>query len=104
MTNHPNRNKPRTKYPASLVRSWLESQQGKPGSTKAEVLRGLNEAMGTQHAQGRLYEWLTLEREPDRDTRKHMMRECIAPVLEKNGVNVDRLTPAQLRAIAEALS
>lgn len=103
MTSHPNRNKARDKYPPSLVRSWVESQQGKPGQTKAEILRALNDALGTSHQQGRLYEWLTLEREPDRETRQHMLRGCLSDVLYKNGVKPDSLTPAQLRAIADAL-
>jgi hypothetical protein len=104
MTNHPNRNKARSKYPPSLARSWLESQQSTPGQTKAEVLRKLNEDLGTSHQQGRLYEWLTLEREPDRDARAYMLRECIGYVLEHNGVKAGALSPAQLRAIAEALN
>ena len=103
MTNHPNRRK-KSKYPQSLVRSWLEIEQKKPGNTKAAVIKNLNAELGTSYQQGRLYEWLLGDREPERTTRAHMLKSCIAQVLQNNGVKAEYLSPDRIRAIAEALS
>jgi hypothetical protein len=99
MPNHPNRNK--TKYPPSLAQTWLKTAQRTPGNTKAEALRKLNEDLGKDYNQGRLYQWLSLEREPDRETRRYMLNECIGAALEQYDV---KLKPLQLRLLAEQLS
>ena len=88
-------------YPPSLVRSWLWTY-ALADKSKAEALRDLNQATGKKYSQGKLYDWLTLKREPERETRIYMLRVTLPNLLARH----HNLKPQgrQLEVMAEELS
>ena len=90
------------KKQTSLVHTWLEHELAS-GKTKAEAVRALNSALGTQHKQNRLYEWLDGKHEPQRDARVLMLTVCLPPLLTQLELGKN-LTAKQVRDLAEKLT
>lgn len=88
----------------SIVHSWLAYEMAQ-GKNKSEAVRSLNKALGKLYTTSRLYNWLSGDREPERDTRLYMMSVCLTYVLTANGCGkcAEQLTRKQLAALAESL-
>lgn len=87
----------------SLIDSWLAVELI-PGKTKADALREMNAALGTQYRSNRLYEWLTGKRPIPDPVRDYMMRVSIEHVLYRNGVPALSLSDAQAEKIVDDLT
>lgn len=89
------------KKQTTLVHTWLDHELAS-GKTKAEAVRALNSALGTQYKQNRLYEWLDGKHEPQRDVRVWMLTMCLPALLTEIGLS-KKLTAKQLSELVEKL-
>ncbi len=87
-------------FPPSIVRSWLMYELG-TAKRRTDALAGLNAACGTCTTHSRLNEWLRGEREPARDVRRYMLRQCIEEVLREHGVKTRNLAKTSWTLIEE---
>jgi hypothetical protein len=66
----------------NLTATWLAIRL-KNGDTRADALRWLNGQARASYTSSRLNEWLRGDREPGRDARIIMLRECLPPDMSR---------------------
>ena len=71
----------------NLTSTWL-ALRVKGGDRRADALRWLNSKTGTSYTSSRLNEWLRGDREPGRDARIIMLRECLPPDLARRAIDL----------------
>jgi hypothetical protein len=87
----------------TLVESWLAAEYA-AGKNKTEATAELNKATGMRYTLHRVLEWEKSEREVPARPRNHMIRVALRQVLETGGVDVERLSAAEIRKLADRLS
>lgn len=87
----------------NLVESWVAAEAA-AGRNRTEALQALNKACKTHYRMNRTYEWQHKTVEIPPTPRDHMVRVAMPHVLETAGVDVGRLSAAEIRKLAERLS
>ena len=87
----------------TLVESWLAAEYA-AGKNKTEATAALNKATGMRYTLHRVLEWEKGDREVPAKARNHMTRTALRHVLETAGVDVARLSAAEIRKLADRLS
>lgn len=86
-----------------LVHSWLAAELA-DGLNKTEAAAALSQAVGTDYGLSRIGEWEKDVRGVPAKVRRYMIRRALGIVLQEAGIDVAKLTPLQLRKIADGLS
>lgn len=94
---------PRKMTTKTLIESWLASEYA-AGKNKTEATAALNKATGMRYTLTRVLQWEKGERDVPAKARQHMIRVALRQVLETGGVDVNRLSAAEIRKLADRLS
>lgn len=94
---------PRQMTTKTLIESWLAAEYA-AGRNKTEATAALSKATKMRYTLHRVLEWEKGERDVPAKARQHMIRVALRQVLETAGVNVDRLSEAEIRKLADRLS
>ncbi len=87
----------------TLIESWLAAEYA-TGKNKTEATAALNKATGKCYTLHRVLEWEKGQRDVPGTVRNHMIRVALRQVLETAGIDVGRLSAAEIRKIADRLS